>query len=271
MKMRRTLVLTAVLVALLSVGLAVPVSGHDPPPEPCIDLEKSCPETAMPGDTITYHYRLENCGDYDHKGAAQVYDPLFGPDPIWDNELPATAIVEFDKTYTLPEKCDPFQNHAWAIGHPWDPVLGKYLGDVRDDAWCTTDIKCPPPKCETELIAGKKYTAGVVEVWDDGTSLHLQYVADDWTIIDTQLYMSSTVPLKAAPGKFPYKGLLEYSVPLSKFDGNDVYIAAHAVVVSPSGKEETAWADSYGTLIRPKGSWALYFGYDPEAGVCFKP
>lgn len=34
-----------------------------PPPETCIRLKKTGPETAYPGDTITYHYWVHNCGD----------------------------------------------------------------------------------------------------------------------------------------------------------------------------------------------------------------
>jgi hypothetical protein len=237
MKMRRTLVLTAVLVALLSIGLAVPVSGIVPLPEPCIELEKTGPETATPGETITYHFTATNCGDVDlemftfYEYQETSFVPLWSAGPLLKNGGQAAWTMDFD---VPPDKCDDIYNKA-KVGACIDDTCAYDIDD-----W-TVDVICDPPKCETELIAGKKYTAGVVEVWDDGTSLHLQYVADDWTIIDTQLYMSSTVPLKAAPGKFPYKGLLEYSVPLSEFDGNDVYIAAHAVVVSPSGKEETAW------------------------------
>ena len=58
-----------------------------PAPETCIDLEKAGPETAAPGDTVTYHFLVKNCGDVVLKGGAQVYDPLFGDDPIWDGDL----------------------------------------------------------------------------------------------------------------------------------------------------------------------------------------
>ncbi len=114
-----------------------------PPPETCIDLEKTGPETAGPGETITYHFWLKNCGNVILKGGAQVYDPLFGDAPIWDGDLQPGEIVEFDKTYTLPDDCGDFTNHAWAVGHP----LG--YPEVRDDDSWTVVIVCEPEPTAT--------------------------------------------------------------------------------------------------------------------------
>ena len=50
-------------------------------------------------------------------------------------------------------------------------------------------VPTPPDKCQTELIAGQHWTAGHLEVWDDGTHLHVEYVEDGWNIIDTHLYV----------------------------------------------------------------------------------
>jgi len=110
-----------------------------PAPETCIDLEKAGPETAAPGDTVTYHFLVKNCGDVVLKGGAQVYDPLFGDDPIWDGDLEPEEVVEFDKTYDLPsDHCGGFTNDAWAVGHPPD------YPEVRDDDSWTIDIVCGP-------------------------------------------------------------------------------------------------------------------------------
>lgn len=111
----------------------------------CIDLEKTGPETAGPGETITYHFWVKNCGDIAFRAGAQVYDPLFGSDHIWSGVLYPGDVAEFDKEYTLPDdKCGDFINPAWAIGHPLHPD-GYYLPDVRDDDSWTVDIICGPP------------------------------------------------------------------------------------------------------------------------------
>lgn len=110
-----------------------------PAPETCIDLEKTGPETAQPGETITYHFWVHNCGEVALEGGAQVYDSLFGEAPIWDGDIQPDEIVEFDKTYTLPDDhCGDFTNDAWAIGHPHG------YPDVRDDDSWTVSILCEP-------------------------------------------------------------------------------------------------------------------------------
>jgi hypothetical protein len=113
-----------------------------PDPETCIDLEKTGPRTAEPGATITYHFWVKNCGDVTLAGGAQVYDPLFGDDPIWNGELQPGQVHEFDKSHTLPDDhCGDFTNNAWAIGHPLGPE--GYLPEVRDDdSWTVMVICC---------------------------------------------------------------------------------------------------------------------------------
>ena len=110
-----------------------------PPPEPvrCIDLEKTGPRAARPGEPVTYHFWVKNCGDIILQGGAQVYDPLFGEGPIWSGDLQPGQIVEFDKTYRLPEdRCDEFTNNAWAVGHP------PNYPEVRDDDSWTVEVTC---------------------------------------------------------------------------------------------------------------------------------
>lgn len=115
----------------------------------CVDLEKTGPETALPGETITYHFWVNNCGDYFLGGGVQVFDPLFGEidcvdwecsGRIWWEDMEPGTTAEFDKTYTLPEDyCGPFENTAFAIGTPW-PVP-----KVRDDSSWTVNIICESP------------------------------------------------------------------------------------------------------------------------------
>ena len=111
-----------------------------PPPETCIDLEKTGPETAGRGGTITYHFRVRNCGDIILGGGAQVYDSLFGSDPIWSGDLKPGKVHEFDVAYTLPnDHCGEFTNTASAVGHP------PGYPDVTDqDSW-TVMAMCPEP------------------------------------------------------------------------------------------------------------------------------
>ncbi|MBU0703206.1 MAG: hypothetical protein KKC18_05000, partial [Chloroflexi bacterium] len=116
-----------------------------PAPQTCIDLEKTGPETAYPGDTVTYHFWVHNCGDIILAGGAHVYDLLFGEAAIWDGDLKPDEIHEFDMEYTLPDDlCDDltanteFINNAWAIGHP------PGYPDVRDDDSWTIEVICGP-------------------------------------------------------------------------------------------------------------------------------
>jgi len=108
---------------------------------------------------------------------------------------------------------------------------------------------------EIPLIAGKVATAGYVTVWNDADYLYVKYdtAGSGWTITETHVYAGTDPPEKLAPGQFPYKHdpidppatYDLYKIPLSEIGAgecDDVYIAAHAVVVSPDGKEETGWA-----------------------------
>lgn len=231
---------------------------------PCIYLEKTGHVTAKPGEVITYHFMVTNCGDVPLCGV-KVYDPLFGSNPIWSGDLQPGQSAEFDKTYTLPEDdCSDFTNTARAEGY-------TSLTKVTDVSSWTVDVICEPEGCQTDLIAGQNWDspAGVVTVYDDGEYLYVNFVTTDgWSLGETHLYVGTESPKKSAPGKFPYKGQTEYIIPLSDFDSETLYIAAHAVV-SRGGQQETAWADSYGIEI-PRGGWGMYFGYNVGGG-CFNP
>jgi hypothetical protein len=137
--MKRTLVLTVVLVTLLSIGLAVPVSGIVPePPSPCIELEKTGPATATPGETITYHFTVTNCGEV-NLASFTVYElpswePLFGGGP-----LAPGAYAEDEMLFDVPpDKCDDIFNEAKAIGWAEDGQSHWHI-----DSW-TVDVICEP-------------------------------------------------------------------------------------------------------------------------------
>jgi hypothetical protein len=128
------------------------------------------------------------------------------------------------------------------------------------------------------LYAGQDIPVGTVSVWNDEENIHVVYeTTDPWVITKTQLYVGKTdlTLLTSAPGQFPYPQDFDpavdnypYIIALNAIDsyhlkldknGNptgkweadgtpgvtssdSVYIAAHAVVVSPiEGCLETVW------------------------------
>ena len=135
MKMKKLLILAIVLLALLSVWQVNLVSGCE---LPCIDLEKTGPETAGPGETITYHFRVENCGCVILDSGAKVIDFLFGGNAIWSGVLQPGQVEEFDRTYTLPDECEDLTNTAWAFGYP------PGYKEVTDESSWTVEVICPP-------------------------------------------------------------------------------------------------------------------------------
>jgi|GEM_PF-1528758 len=121
---------------------------------------------------------------------------------------------------------------------------------------------------EKTLYAGQDIDVGTVYVWNDVDSVHVEFETDEpWIIIATHLYVGKTNPeeLTSAPGQFPYSEVPaddnSYDIPFTEICGwklqlnkkdkptgvwikddsipadvgpdDTVYIAAHAVVVSP--------------------------------------
>lgn len=123
----------------------------------------------------------------------------------------------------------------------------------------------------TDLLAGQHTDVGDVEVWNDGDNLYVTYkiTEPDWVITETHLYVGKNNPedLTTAPGQFPYDDddadsvtdtEVTYVIPLDDIDNysmqenkkgkptgkmvadgetgvdpcEDIYIAAHAVVVN---------------------------------------
>ena len=127
---------------------------------------------------------------------------------------------------------------------------------------------------------------GDLTVTSDGTNLVVTFDtnASDWEMTETHLYVSTSTPIKSAPGKFPFKNevlsdpnydtyTIAYSdIPASP--GDMVSIAAHAelekdvtvdsIIIT---LEESAWAQEsdyenpLDTFIRLKKNWATYFEY----------
>ena len=99
---------------------------------PCADVTKTGPAVASPGETITYHFKICNCGNTVLSGGLRVEDPMLGG-KIWHKTTQPGECNEFDKTYTIPLNASaPFCNTAKAIG------CAPYgLPNVTDqDTWC---------------------------------------------------------------------------------------------------------------------------------------
>jgi hypothetical protein len=121
------------------------------------------------------------------------------------------------------------------------------------------------------------YTAGVVQVWNDTTTLYVKYaMASEWVLNETHLAVEpnlGSIPLNGAGG--PDVGAFEYesesaqaseythSISLSSLgasSGSALYIAANGLVYRPNPGTRQAWAD--GTRWIPTGeNWGMHFLY----------
>lgn len=144
---------------------------------------------------------------------------------------------------------------------------------------------------ETELIAGQNTEVGYVHVWRSYNNiLRIKYVIteDGWALDETNLAVAESfdaIPQnkKGNPkiGKFQYPDdhdscvwynnqVVQYNIDLNSdfpdlyYDPDTgeatLYIAAHAVITSPTGDSETGWADTYGQPFSESG-WALWFTF----------
>jgi hypothetical protein len=258
---KREVFFAAVLVSALSLALTVSVVAQTGTPQSEGDFVLSCKAvyfsgTVAEGEMVKLEVRL-------HSGP-------YGYDPVVQ-----------DDTYLISEVGEFYQRIDWAENPGgklhWVAVWASTDGGSSwsDLVWSEGWLDCEPPPtpmCQTDLIAGQDWDspAGVVTVHDDGEFLYVKYeTSGDWSLGDVHLYVADSPPTHSAPGRFPYAGETEYQVPLEGLgvgcDDNDkLFIAAHAEV-NRDLQEETAWADTYGTLIRDKG-WAMYFGYLVSCG-----
>jgi hypothetical protein len=140
----------------------------------------------------------------------------------------------------------------------------------------------PGPK-DAAWYESHKTLVGWVGTWNDGDNLHVIYYTNPpWVLMETHVAVYETIAEvpqtnngNPKVGKFPYKNeglggvtVDEYVIPLSSIGvtaGDDVVIAAHAVVSGPCG-EETAWANCGGPTAYFSGkNWATYFGYTVQS------
>ena len=87
-----------------------------PTPDPCISITKDGPAEALAGQTITYQFRVENCGNVDLTDVV-VDDTILG-DGIWSTSLLAVGGSEtFTVDYTIQAgETGPLDNTAEATG-----------------------------------------------------------------------------------------------------------------------------------------------------------
>jgi hypothetical protein len=113
----------------------------------CIKLDKTGPTSPVDsGQSITYTFRVENCGDLVLHGGAHVYDPLINPSgdhEIWWDVVWPGEVKTIQKSYkTSTKDCGSLENNAWAIGHPRMPDGRTYKPNVRADSNWTVDVNC---------------------------------------------------------------------------------------------------------------------------------
>jgi hypothetical protein len=128
------------------------------------------------------------------------------------------------------------------------------------------------------LFAGQSINAGNLTVVNDQENIYVTYTTTGgWLLIETQLFVGNlaNVPLAGQSnpkiGNFPYKA--KHSPNVTSFTyvisreglSESIVIAAHASVVKPGSKQETAW--SSGNRFSSKGSWATYSNYELQ-GCC---
>ena len=120
----------------------------------------------------------------------------------------------------------------------------------------TMDLPGNPANCD--LIAGQDIYAGQVLYSNDEDNLYVQYVTTgEWYLSELHLFVGDLDELpvgkKGNPkiGHFPYSAeylaetIYTFTIPLNELISNEngcYTIAAHAVVYTETGEEETAWS-----------------------------
>ncbi len=168
MKSNRKATLTVAGFAALILFAGVSIGGNVWASEtactPCIDLIKSGPASAQPGDVITYEFTVKNCGNVLLGSGAFVYDYLFQTEPIWSGNLEPGQIVTFYKQYTVPmDKCGELKNIAFAVGIPDETVAAcADIPEATDSDCHTVMVNCG---CESPGTGTPGYWKNHPEAW----------------------------------------------------------------------------------------------------------
>lgn len=118
------------------------------------------------------------------------------------------------------------------------------------------------------LTAGQHINVGNITVWNDNTTLHVQYnTTDGWFMKENQLDVLLSAPTNhPTPGQLTYKResnellqTYQVDIPLNDFsNATDIYIVAHTTVVKEGSSGETAWG---GDIKGAGGAWYYYIHY----------
>jgi hypothetical protein len=251
-----------------------------------IELTKTGPQTSQTGETITYHFRVQNIGDVVQHGGAQVYDPMINPDKdhkIWNGILQPGQVVEFDQVYTITaDDVGELVNTAWATGHPLRPD-GKYVSKVKDsDDWAVT-VSAPDPDTDSDgdgIPSGEEFGPAGSNHNFDGNVDNLSDWAQDnvasWhtvtgdyvTIVCGQAYALSNVSSldNPSPSDIP----LGVDAPYGFFEFMivDVPVGGSATVelLVPDGSKINSYYKYGGTPDSPAPHW-YQFDFDGTTGA----
>jgi len=152
---------------LNTIFMVTSAQAWDTPTNPCIDMTKTGPVSALPGDTITYYFTVTNCGDIAFRSGAQCFDYLLN-DYIFMGDLMPGETKEFSKTLTLTfDDCGELKNVAKCIGYPEE----NYFPPQEIKTSWTVNVDC-------EKAMGCRLTGGGVNTsginpdggWDGTTA-----------------------------------------------------------------------------------------------------
>lgn len=112
----------------------------------CVSVTKLADKTvAKPGETITYTFIVENCGDITLGGGVDLFDPMINPNPPYKigNLTPVHpgTTKTLTKTYCVKKSdCGELVNTVKAVGHPVDGSA-----NVEFSSSVTVNIDCSTP------------------------------------------------------------------------------------------------------------------------------
>ncbi|PKL84408.1 MAG: hypothetical protein CVV24_00285 [Ignavibacteriae bacterium HGW-Ignavibacteriae-3] len=109
----------------------------------CVNITKTSDKSSYnKGETVTYSFLVENCGDIQLHGGVDIFDAMLNPtgnnliEHI--NILNPRTSTTFTKTYVTSDKdCGQLVNRARAVGHPVDGSVS-----VTDESTWTVNIIC---------------------------------------------------------------------------------------------------------------------------------
>ncbi|BAO56380.1 hypothetical protein [Nonlabens marinus] len=166
---------------------------------------------------------------------------------------------------------------ACSVEENSEPIPQQIDFNINSSAFGAKSTSPTAVLCQsTDLIAGQTEVVGTVEVYVDGTVVSIVYTTiPGWNLDETHMSVGNcTGDIPTTGSGNPKVGHFEYSANHS--DGTTVVtytadstnlpaetcVAAHAVVSSTAGANETAWGHGPGF---PGRSWATFMQIDMTA------